>query len=82
MAGHEVSSEGNVYTSRPNGNADVLNEISLIDSDLAQFYLELTDVLISDSGWDHTIASRFVLDWAMDRYLGEEYTLRFMDYYE
>lgn len=70
------------YTSKPNSNADVLRFINESDPNLAELYLEITDICISELGWDPALASRYVLDWAMDSYLGEEYSLHFMDYYE
>lgn len=66
----------------PRTSADVLTEISLSDPSLAEFYLEITDVLITDMGWDSIVASRFVLDWAAESHAGEAYAQHFIEYYE
>lgn len=70
------------FTTAPNGNAEILKYLNQNDPDFAEFFLEVTNMLVTGLRWDTGVASRFVLDWAADSYFGEEYKLRFMDYYE
>lgn len=82
MAEFRAFSEDGRSNNVPRADADVLTEISLSDPSLAEFYLEVTDMLITDMGWDTVIASRFVLDWAAESHTGEAYTQHFIEYYE
>ena len=82
MAENDTFFNDSGYSTGPKCSAEVLKQINDSDPDLAECYLEVTDMLVTDLGWDPVVASRYVLDWAADSLFSEEYQLRFMDYYE
>ncbi len=51
-------------------DSEILVQIAETDSDLTEFYAEMTEVLVDAMGWDIETASRYILDWAAQEFFG------------